>query len=96
MKRETASLREIAKIVGNLAWAVKCIPFAQAHYRALQRFHINENFRFNGSLSAIVKLDRESRDNLKWWVDNIESLNSRAMTAVEPDIIIYSNASKKG
>jgi hypothetical protein len=48
MKRETASLREISKILGNLAWAVKCIPFAQAHYRALQRFHINGNSRFNG------------------------------------------------
>ena len=37
VKRETTSLREIAKIFGNLAWDIKCIPYAQAHYRALQR-----------------------------------------------------------
>jgi hypothetical protein len=96
MKRETTSLREIARILGNLAWAVKCIPFAQAHYKALQRFHIRESSRSNGNLSTIVSLDKESRDNLAWWVENIVSLNGRAMTAVEPDIIIYSDASKKG
>ena len=96
MKRETTSLREIARILGNLAWAVKCIPFAQAHYRALQRFHIRESSRSNGNLSTIVSLDKESRDNLAWWVENIVSLNGRAMAAVEPDIVIYSDASKKG
>ncbi|KAI9551304.1 hypothetical protein GHT06_002504 [Daphnia sinensis] len=95
-KRKTASLREIARVLGNLAWAVKCIPFAQAHYRALQGFHITECSRANGFLNTTVTLDKESRDDLTWWVDNIESLNGRAMTAVEPDIIIYSDASKTG
>ena len=53
-----------------------------------------------GSLQGVrlhlVSLDKESRDNLAWWVENIVSLNGRAMTAVEPDIVIYSDASKKG
>ena len=84
-------LFEILKLCGDL----HCIPFAQAHYRALQRFHIRESSRSNGNLSTIVSLDKESRDNLAWWVENIVSLNGRAMTAVEPDIIIYSDASKK-
>ena len=32
------SLRDVAKILGNLAWAIQAIPFAQGHYRATQRF----------------------------------------------------------
>ncbi len=85
-------LFEILKLCGDL----HCIPFAQAHYRALQRFHIRESSRSNGNLIAIVSLHKESRDNLAWWAKNIVSLNGRAMTAVEPDIIIYSDASKRG
>ena len=28
-------LRNIVKLLGNFAWAIQAIPFAQAHYRAL-------------------------------------------------------------
>ena len=28
-------LRDIVKLLGNFAWAIQAIPFAQAHYRAL-------------------------------------------------------------
>jgi hypothetical protein len=34
------SLRTIASIQGNFAWAIPAIPFAQSHYRSLQRFYI--------------------------------------------------------
>ena len=36
------SLRNIASILGNFNWAIPTIPFAQSHYRSMQRFYINE------------------------------------------------------
>lgn len=40
LKRVSVSLREVAKILGNLAWAIKAIPFAQARHRGLQLQYI--------------------------------------------------------
>lgn len=37
------SLREIAKILGNFVWAVQAVPYAQSHYRALQKLYITES-----------------------------------------------------
>jgi hypothetical protein len=35
------SLRALASIQGNFSWAIPAIPFAQSHYRSLQRFYIS-------------------------------------------------------
>lgn len=54
------SLREIAKILGIPAFSVQAIPFAQGHYRALQRLYKVQSMRANMDLSMQVVPDTEA------------------------------------
>jgi hypothetical protein len=92
----SVSLREIAKILGNLAWAIQAIPFAQGHYRCIQRRFLKESARAGGDLSTKIRLDEESISDLVWWASNVESSNGRPLSTVEPDLVIYSDASLSG
>lgn len=42
LEKRSATLREIASVLGHFAWAINAIPFAQCHYRNLQRFFIDK------------------------------------------------------
>ena len=90
------SLREVAKILGNLAWAIQAIPFAQGHYRALQRLFIAESARADGDLSSKIRLNEESRAELEWWSSNVRGSNGRPMSVRDPDLVIFSDASLSG
>ncbi|KZS08158.1 Uncharacterized protein APZ42_027944 [Daphnia magna] len=96
LRRESVSLREIAKILGNLVWAVKAIPFAQAHYRGIQIQYIEGCKTFGNSLQSTVSLDSKSKQDLVWWATNGIRSNGKPMSATEPDLIIYSDASLSG
>jgi hypothetical protein len=93
---KSVSLREISKILGNLAWAIQAIPFAQGHYRCLQRQFLKESARADGNLSAIISLDREAILDLDWWASNVEAVNGRPLSTLEPDLVIFSDASLSG
>ena len=90
------TLREVAKILGNLAWAIQAIPFAQGHYRCVQRQYLEELSRTDGDLSKRLQLNRESLSDLDWWVNNVERVNGRPLSTQEPDLIIFSDASLSG
>ncbi|KAI9565167.1 hypothetical protein GHT06_008943 [Daphnia sinensis] len=90
------SLRDIAKILGNLAWAIQAIPFAQGHNRCIQRQFLKESARADGDLSTKIRLDEESISDLVWWTANVERTNGRPLSMLEPDLIIFSDASLSG
>ena len=47
--KSSAPLREIAIVLGLFAWANKAVPFAQSHYRDLQRLYIEGCVRFENN-----------------------------------------------
>ncbi len=96
LKRDSVSLREIAKILGNLAWAFKAIPFAQSHYRNLQSQYIEGGKHAKDSLNSAIILDVKSRQDLSWWIANVKECNGRPMSATDPDLAIFSDASLLG
>ena len=95
-KAPCISLRDTAKILGNLSWAIQAIPFAQGHFRSIQRFYISESQRANMDLSTRAVLDFESRSDLMWWATNVERVNGKGMAVLSPDITIFSDASLSG
>ena len=68
LKSSQICLRDIAKLLGNFTWAIQAIPFAQDHYRALQRIFILESEKNPGNLQIKVELDGAAKNNLLWWV----------------------------
>jgi hypothetical protein len=78
------SLRTLASIQGNFSWAIPAIPFAQAHYRSLQRFYILNAQRVDFNLEAEVCLSPGARLDLNWWVANIEKANGKMFFSARP------------
>ena len=93
---ERVSLRTLASILGNFTWAIPSIPFAQSHYRSMQRFYIEQAHRFNRGLNSSCMLSPDARADLEWWVVNLESINGKRFFPSEPDLEIYSDTSLSG
>jgi hypothetical protein len=49
LSKSSAPLREIAKVLGLFAWAIKAVPFTQSHYRDLQSLYIDGGVRFENN-----------------------------------------------
>ena len=93
--KSSAPLREIAKVLGLFAWAIKAVPFAQSHYRDLQRLYIEGCVRFEDNLNSLVLLDSDSKNNLSWWVANLTKCNGKPMLAVDPDLTILPDSGQR-
>jgi hypothetical protein len=96
LQAEKISLRQLATVIGNFSWAIPTVPFAQAHFRSLQRFFIYESRRFKGDLNQAVSLPISAKVDLEWWYSNLHSFNGKAFISNEPDMVIYSDASRRG
>ena len=86
--------REIAKIIGKLlaSWpAIECAPF---HFRELQRDLI-EGTKTKDWESKIILSDL-AREDLTWWIQNLENTNGRSFQNTKINIRITTDASKTG
>ena len=88
------SARELAVLLGNLNWAALAVPFARAHYRNLQCQQIASSNQ-NG-WDQKMDLSSESLAELNWWIFHLSSKNGNTFSPLEPDVIIYSDASGSG
>lgn len=94
--KDVISLHELSSLIGSFSWAIPTIPFAQAHYRQLQRLYIYHSKSFNYDLSRYVSLSPAARDDIRWWVENLSASNGLCFLKQDPDLIIYSDASLQG
>jgi hypothetical protein len=60
------SLHDLSSLIGSFSWAIPIIPFAQAHYRHLQRLYIFHSKFFNYNLFRYVSLSSSARDDIRW------------------------------
>ncbi|XP_059352815.1 uncharacterized protein LOC132088282 [Daphnia carinata] len=96
LDKNRISLREIASILGNFTWAIPSIPFAQSHYRSMQRFYIEQAKEFAFNLNASCILSEGARVDLKWWVCNLDASKDRLFFPKVPDLEICADASLSG
>ncbi|KAI9552670.1 reverse transcriptase [Daphnia sinensis] len=86
--------KEIAVILGKLAWAIFAGPFAPTHYRDLQYFYICNAKK--GNMKALVDLSENAQSDITWWVRNLRRVNGRPLSENDPDLVIFSDASLSG
>ncbi|XP_040290011.1 uncharacterized protein LOC121002639 [Bufo bufo] len=89
------SLRHLARIIGLLASSIQAVFPAPLHYRALHRLKI-AHLRTGASFADAVVLDSEAREELSWWIANLEAWNGRAIFGSLPELTIESDASLQG
>ncbi|XP_044156772.1 uncharacterized protein LOC122943252 [Bufo gargarizans] len=95
LSASSLSLRHLARIIGLLASSIQAVFPAPLHYRALQRLKI-AHLRSGASFADMVVLDQEAREELRWWLDNLEAWNGRAIFGFQPEFTIESDASLLG
>ena len=89
------TIREVAKVIGNLVASFPAVPYGQLHYRKLEHNKIIALKRNKGNFDAPIQLSDDSIVELKWWIDNIHCSFSPIHTP-KIDITIYTDASKLG
>jgi hypothetical protein len=93
LKKKKFSLRELAKIIGNVNWASYAVNFAQAHFRNLQSLY---NSFPKDDLDLIVSLTQEARSDLSWWLTEADFPSGKAILTSRPDLRLASDASRTG
>jgi hypothetical protein len=96
LSRPKVSLRSIAQILGLLESYRPAIWRAPLHMRRLQAqltLGLQSSLQ---SYEAEVNLSPLSKQELQWWIQNIELCNGSPVTTPPPDLTIFTDASKQG
>ena len=72
--RKHLTIRELAKLIGNLVAALPAAQYGQMHYRTLERLEIQALKVSHGNWDAICTLEPKHKLEIQWWIDNVQSL----------------------
>ena len=89
------SIRDVPKLIGNLVATFEAVPFGPIYYRSLEIDKINILRQYDGDFDANISLSTQSKYDISWWIDNIDSA-FKSVIPLPIDIIIYTDASKAG
>ena len=89
------SIRELSKFLGLLTSSIQAVFPAPLHYRHLQRLK-NLSLNTLQSYDAIIPLDSLAKEELVWWRDHLQAWNGKALFQRSVDLVIETDASRKG
>lgn len=95
LNNPSPTIQELCKLLGHLTSSIQAVFPAPLHFRHLQADK-NRAFSINQNYAATVKLSSLAKEELLWWRDNLETWNGKALTTGDPDLIIETDASRKG
>ena len=93
--REEVALRDLARIVGTMVAAHPAILPAPLHFRFLESAK-SAALRQGLPYQAKVKMTQDMVEDLNWWIREANNHNGRVMEIPRWDLVIESDASKKG
>ena len=95
LRHYSLSIRDVAKLIGNLVATFEAVPLAPLYYRSLEIDKINALKQYNGDFEANFSLSTQSRTDILWWINNID-LAFKSLIPLPIDIVICTDASKAG
>ena len=95
LDQETISVRELSKFLGLLTSSIQAIFPAPIHYRHLRRLN-NTTLSSHSSYEATVVLNALAKEEILWWRDHLHAWNGQALFQDQVDLIIETDASRKG
>ncbi|XP_028417151.1 uncharacterized protein LOC114541427 [Dendronephthya gigantea] len=94
-KQTQVTIRGLAHVIGLLVSSLPGVQFGELHYRQLEINKTAALQRNKGNYDAIMHLTKDSRSELTWWIQNIET-SYKNITVSNPDITLTTDASTKG
>ena len=92
----TPSAREVASLIGTLEAARPAIWQAPLHYRYLQIQLIKSLQISQDNYETLMSLNSNAQAELRWWHQNVVTVNGSTINPSPPDLYITSDASKAG
>ena len=93
--RHSVSLREISSLIGSMSSSAVAVLPAPLQYRSVQRQQIFE-LKKQRSFNSMIQLNAEARAEISWWLNNLDLYNGRCLISPPPQLVIQTDASKKG
>ena len=91
----TLTIRELAKLIGNLVASMEAVPYGRLFYRQLEREKIKSLQQNKGNFEAKITLSDLSKKELTWWENNIMTA-TKSLKKLPIDTTIYTDASLDG
>ena len=94
-KAESVSILELTKLIGLLCSTVQAVLPAQIQIRYLQRLQI-QSLQKNPNYNHQISLSYQAKEELEWWIQNLDLCNGRYLIQNTSQITIQTDASKTG
>ncbi|XP_020619677.1 uncharacterized protein LOC110057435 [Orbicella faveolata] len=88
-------VRELAKVLGNLTSTIQAVFPGPLHFRHLQGDK-NKALAHLRSYDSLVQPFPQALEELIWWRDNLDAWNGKSLVSAPPDLIIETDASRRG
>ena len=89
------TIRSVAATIGKIVATFPAVQYGPLHYRALERDKIGALKHNNGHFDRHMYISDEAREDLQWWINNIDSSYS-VIYRGKPDLQITTDASGLG
>lgn len=90
------SIRKLSQVIGVMVSCFPAVPIAKLHYRTLEGQKIACLRAFHGDFNAEITLSAESNSELRWWIDNIRSVNGAPILRSPSAVELFTDASLQG
>ena len=84
------SIRELSKFLGLLTSSIQAVFPAPVHYRQLHSLNTLQSY------DVTILLDYQAKEELVWWGDHLQAWNGKALFQSSVDLVIETDASRKG
>ena len=95
LKEQKTTVIKLTQLIGRLSATAQAVLPARLQHRYLQWQQI-QAFKYNNSYQQTVILNQNSQKELLWWVENLKLCNGRSLITPPADLLITTDASKKG
>lgn len=93
--KSSATLTDIARVIGILVSVFPAVEQGQLHYRVLEHEKITGLKKHYGDFNAKIPITYDMKSELKWWIENIKC-QYRKIDHGDPQLVITTDASMIG
>ena len=95
LENKKPTIREVAKLVGNLVATSDAVPLAPRYYRKMEIDKAKALKMAKGNYKAKTVLSTEAISDLIWWINNLSTV-FRSLLPLPITVTIFTDASKVG
>ena len=96
LSQKGVSIRNVASLIGNMTAAFEAVPFGRMYYRHIEICKTRALEHNKYDFEAKCELNWQAKEEIKWWIYNIDSSVAKMKSIPEIDKIIYTDASNEG